>query len=336
MGSEDVSLAGTPTGNFDTSDVGTAKTVTITGFSLTGADSGNYFLAAITTTADITARAITATADLQTKAYGDADPALTFQVTSGSLVGADSFSGSLSRVTGETVGSYAIQQGSLALSGNYDLSFTGDNLTITQAATTTTLSSSANPSVFAQTVTFTATVGAAPGTPTGNVIFTVDGAPVSTATLNGSGQATYAGAFTTLGTHTLSAAYQGDSRYSTSAQNLNQAVSLAPAITSGDTTAFTVGQAGSFTVTTFGYPTAGLSKSGSLPTGVTFVDNSDGTATLAGTPAAGTAGTFSLTITAGNGTSPDATQSFTLTVNAAPALVGPAFTSGDTTAFTVG
>ena len=48
------------------------------------------------------------------------------------------------------------------------------------------------------------------------------------------------------------------------------------------------GQAGSFTVTTKGFPTAALSESGTLPSGVTFTDNGNGTATLSGTPAAGT------------------------------------------------
>ena len=50
------------------------------------------------------------------------------------------------------------------------------------------------------------------------------------------------------------------------------------------------GTAGTFTVTTTGFPTATtLTETGALPAGVTFVDNGDGTATLAGTPAAGTA-----------------------------------------------
>ena len=63
-----------------------------------------------------------------------------------------------------------------------------------------------------------------------------------------------------------------------------------PSITSADHTTFTVGSAGSFTVTTpAGYPTATtMTESGSLPSGVSFTDNGDGTATLAGTPAAGT------------------------------------------------
>lgn len=54
--------------------------------------------------------------------------------------------------------------------------------------------------------------------------------------------------------------------------------------------------------------------SGDLPDGVSFTDNGDGTATLAGTPAAGSAGGHSVTLTASNGIDPDATQMFMLTV----------------------
>ena len=44
------------------------------------------------------------------------------------------------------------------------------------------------------------------------------------------------------------------------------------------------------------------------------MDNGNGTATLAGTPNAGTGGTYPLTITASNGVAPNAIQNFTLTV----------------------
>jgi hypothetical protein len=47
---------------------------------------------------------------------------------------------------------------------------------------------------------------------------------------------------------------------------------------------------------------------------VTFVDNGDGTATLAGTPGAGTEGSYPFTITAANTASPNASQNFTLIV----------------------
>jgi hypothetical protein len=84
-------------------------------------------------TLTVTARPITVTADAQTKVYGDADPTLTYHVTSGSLPFSDAFSGGLTRAAGEHVGTYAIQQGTLALSSNYTLTYVGANLTVTPA-----------------------------------------------------------------------------------------------------------------------------------------------------------------------------------------------------------
>ena len=78
----------------------------------------------------VTERLITVTADNKSKTWGDADPALTYRITSGSLVNDDSLSGSLTRVTGENVGTYAIQKGTLTAGNNYALSFVGANLTI--------------------------------------------------------------------------------------------------------------------------------------------------------------------------------------------------------------
>ena len=83
-------------------------------------------------------RPITATADPQSKVYGDDDPDLTYQITSGSLAGSDTFSGSLTRDAGEDVGDYAITQGTLALSSNYTLTYEGASLTITARPITVT------------------------------------------------------------------------------------------------------------------------------------------------------------------------------------------------------
>ena len=58
------------------------------------------------------------------------DPALTYQITLGTLVSGDAFSGAIVRAPGENVGSYAITQGTLALSSNYALAFVGANFTI--------------------------------------------------------------------------------------------------------------------------------------------------------------------------------------------------------------
>ncbi|NLG74411.1 MAG: DNRLRE domain-containing protein [Chloroflexi bacterium] len=86
----------------------------------------------------ITPRPVTVTADSQSKVYGDSDPDLTYQVTTGSLVGSDSLSGALARASGEDVGTYAIQQGTLTAGSNYLLTFEGAELTITPRPVTVT------------------------------------------------------------------------------------------------------------------------------------------------------------------------------------------------------
>ena len=156
-----------------------------------------------------------------------------------------------------------------------------------------------------------------------------------TFTDNGNGTATLAGtpAAGTGGTYTFTiTAANGVTPDAT--QSFTLTVDEAPSITSADAATFTVGSNGSFTVTTgHSFPASPAISDGgaALPTGVTFTDNGNGTATLAGTPAAGTGGTYTFTITAANGVTPDATQSFTLTVDEAPSI-----TSGGHATFTVG
>ncbi|MDO3628338.1 S-layer family protein, partial [Mucilaginibacter sp. BT774] len=125
--------------NFADKNVGTGKTVSVSGISITGTDAGNYsFNSTATTTANISVASVTITADAQTRIYGDPDPALTYKVTSGTVVTGDSFSGSLARATGEAVGSYPIGQGTVTLGTNYALSYSGANLDITARPVTIT------------------------------------------------------------------------------------------------------------------------------------------------------------------------------------------------------
>lgn len=129
-----VSLLGTSgTATFDNKNVGTGKTVTASGFQLTGASAKNYYLNEASAKANITQRSITVTADAKIKTFNDGDPALTYQITSGSLAPGDAFTGTLTRAAGESAKSpntYAIMQGSLSLNNNYSLQFIGANLTI--------------------------------------------------------------------------------------------------------------------------------------------------------------------------------------------------------------
>ena len=57
--------------------------------------SSNYDLAFVGADLTITKRPVTIAADAKSKVYGNHDPALTYQVTSGSLAFSDEFAGSL-------------------------------------------------------------------------------------------------------------------------------------------------------------------------------------------------------------------------------------------------
>jgi hypothetical protein len=108
-----------------------------------------------------------------------------------------------------------------------------------------------------------------------------------------------------------SAGESGDSN------SVNVTVGTAPAITSTSSSSSGMRVPFSFTVTTTGSPVPTLSETGSLPSGISFHDNGDGTATLSGIAAAGTNGSYPITITADNGVGSSAMQSFTLTITTA-------------------
>jgi hypothetical protein len=133
IGPDDVAYAG-GTATFADANVGSGKAVSATGLSLTGNDALNYTVnPTATTTASITVRPITVTANNQSKIFGGAEPALTYSITVGSLAGTDTFSGALTRDPGDTAGAYAINQGSLTAGSNYFLTFIGGSLVIGQA-----------------------------------------------------------------------------------------------------------------------------------------------------------------------------------------------------------
>jgi hypothetical protein len=72
----------------------------------------------------VDAKALTIKADSgQSKKAGAADPMLTYTITEGSLVAGDSLTGTLTYVSGEIVGTYAIQIGTLTAGSNYIITF---------------------------------------------------------------------------------------------------------------------------------------------------------------------------------------------------------------------
>jgi filamentous hemagglutinin family protein len=113
-------------------NAGTARTVSVNGVTLNGADAGNYTvtLGGGPVLADILRRAVTVQADDVTKLFGQRDPGFTWRVVGGSLVAGDGFTGELARAPGEQAGTYAINRGSLALSPNYSLTVVPGSLVI--------------------------------------------------------------------------------------------------------------------------------------------------------------------------------------------------------------
>ena len=100
---------------------------------------------------------------------------------------------------------------------------------VNKAATSVSVTSSANPSTYGQSVTFTATVAAtAPGsgTPTGKVVFTNGSTTLGTVTLSG-GKAVFKTATLGIGSHTITATYSGDGNFTASHVSRTQTVKAA-------------------------------------------------------------------------------------------------------------
>ena len=161
------------------------------------------------------------------------------------------------------------------------------SLTVAKADTTTTVTSSANPSVYGQAVTFSATVAPNPvrtgsTTPTGIVTFRADGIHLGTEALDGSGVAIFTTSSLAAGPRTISAAYGGDANYNTSTGTLNQTVNKANTATtlSSSVNPSVYGQTASFIATV-----AAVAPSDGVPAGtVTFKDGGEpiGVAPLSG------------------------------------------------------
>jgi hypothetical protein len=262
---------GTPTGSVTFSDgTTTLKTVTLTAGaatytstklatgpqSITAAYNGNSTFATSTSVLtqtvnqDVTAtkvtssanpsvfgQSVTFTATVSAAAPGSGTPGgtVTFMDGATALGLATLSSGKASFKTSElAVGSQAI----IAVYGG-DINFVTStsavlNQTVNQDVTATKVTSSANPSVFGQSVTFTATVKAASpgsGTPTGTVTFYDGSAKLYSATLGETGTASFMISTLSVGSHSINVVYSGDADFKTSTSAvLKQVVQVAASI----------------------------------------------------------------------------------------------------------
>jgi hypothetical protein len=157
-------------------------------------------------------QALTFTASVATSFGGSPTGTVTF-FDGGTQIGSASVSGGFARFT---TGATALNAGAHSIVASYsgDANFTGSSSatwgqTVNAAATSSTLASSLNPSVFGQSVTFTATVSSAvSGTQSGTVSFYVDGSttPAQTSTLS-SGTAQFSTSSLAGGTHSVTATF---------------------------------------------------------------------------------------------------------------------------------
>jgi hypothetical protein len=212
--------------------------------------------------------------------------------------------------------------------GTYHLTFTASNgigsnavqaFTLTVNLMLAITSDSETTCVVGAPCTLTVTTNGTPppainqtGTRPSNITFTDNGN--GTATLSGTAVAGTGGHYPL--TLTASNGIEANA-----VQAFTLTVNEAPSFTSTNNTTCTVGTLCTFTVTTLGFPGSSVARtSGTLPSGIDYINNANGTGTLSGTAAATTGGQYTLGFTASNGIGTNATQSFTLTVNEAPSI----------------
>ncbi len=225
--------------------------------------------------------ALTATANNVTRTYGAANPTFT-----GSVNGAkysDTFTETFSTIANTTsaVGTYPIVPAVMGADlADYSAALTNGTLTITQAATTTSLTASAASLNPGQNLTLTASVASGTsGTPTGSVTFFDNGAALTTVALV-NGTAVFSTSSLAPGTtHSLTVSYAGDTNFLPGATALGSSVTIGALDFTFNTTGATAYTAAPGTVATFNFAlspdfgsyasTVNLAVTG-LPAGATY------------------------------------------------------------------
>ncbi len=242
---------------------------------------------ASSTNPSVYGQAVTFTATVSANAPGTGTPTgtVTFSVGSTSL-GTGMLSGNVATFTTSSPLAAGNDIIKATYSGDTDFKTSTGTLaqTVSQDSTTSSLVSSANPSVYGQSVTFTAMVAAnAPGsgTPTGSVTFTDGSIALATITLS-SGAASYSTTKLLTGQESIFVTYNGSTSFLTSSASLSQTVNqdgtTSSLVSSANPSVY--GQSVTFTATV-----SANSPGAGTPTGtVTFYDGSTaiGTGTLSG------------------------------------------------------
>lgn len=134
IGSDVVSISGTPRGTFTDKAVANNKSVTVTGLSLGGADAANYTLSMPALSANITPAALAVTADDKTRTFGTGNPP--FTGTSTGLQAGDAITANYncSATIASPAGTYPIVPSLVDPNGNlpnYSVTLNNGTLTVT-------------------------------------------------------------------------------------------------------------------------------------------------------------------------------------------------------------
>lgn len=157
-------------------------------------------------------------------------------------------------------------------------------VTINQATTTTTVTSAPNPSIVLFPVTFTAQVKGNGATPTGTVNFLADGVAMGSSTLDATGTATFIYSALTVGTHSITAVYLGDTNDAGSTSGaISQVVGTIPTVTDLGVSATTGANPATILVATVlnNYASSGTTP---LPTPTGTVTFMNGTTVIGAAP----------------------------------------------------
>ncbi len=163
---DNVSLGGTPTATFDTKDVGTTKSITVSGYTVTGTGAGNYQITQPTgLTADVTAKAVTISglSAASSRVY-DGSPTMPLTGTPGLLATEDPGTGDANdgkpynvdniSVTGTPAGAFATKD----VGTNKAINVSGLSLTGTGHANYSVGATSFTADVTAKTLTVTGVI----------------------------------------------------------------------------------------------------------------------------------------------------------------------------------
>jgi hypothetical protein len=208
---------------------------------------------------------LTVTANNATRVYGAANPTFSGTVTGAQNGDAFTESFATTATTTSAVGSYPIVPSVTGSNlGNYTVNIVNGTLTVTAAATTTTLTAPGG-ATYGASETLTATVASTAGTPGGTVTFNSGSTALGTGTLNSSGVATLSTTALPAGTDTVTATYAAAGNFAASTSAPVTLTVTAPPVTppgsytvSANPSSLTVAAGQATTTLTF-TPTGGYS-----------------------------------------------------------------------------